>query len=67
MFYVVKIGDILEMDTDWEKVCDLLQKFDKEDFYIWKFQTENQAIKKLKELKKNNKKVLTNTLLYGNI
>ena len=34
MFYVVKIGDILEMDTDWEKVCDLLQKFDKEDFYI---------------------------------
>lgn len=20
MFYIVKIGDILEMDTDWEKV-----------------------------------------------
>ena len=56
MFYVVKISDILEMDTDWEKVCDLLQKFDKEDFYIWKFQTENQAIKKLKELKKIIKK-----------
>lgn len=63
MFYVVKIGDILEMDTDWEKVCDLLQKFDKEDFYIWKFQTENQAIKKLKELKK----VLTYIKKYVNI
>lgn len=52
MFYVVKIGNILEMNTDQEKVCDLLQRFDKKDFYIWKFQTENQAIKKLKELKK---------------